>query len=131
MSLIYTCINSFYPDLRGSFTCASFHATFDHPKLILKTQTQQGLDEVHTKLALDELAKYHAVTHAFIVSKAKESTIEAALKVSTSTVTNLEAIIEGCGIESDIYFATSGVLHIKIFPCLVGWVMGNIKSCKI
>jgi hypothetical protein len=34
----------------------------------------------HTELALDELAKYHAVTHAFIMAKAKSSSLQQTLK---------------------------------------------------
>ena len=42
---------------------------------------QQGLDLPHTHLALDELAKLHAASHAYIMSKAKDSSIEDVLKV--------------------------------------------------
>jgi hypothetical protein len=42
---------------------------------------QKGLDLPHTKLALDELAKLHATSHAFVISKAKESSLENVLKV--------------------------------------------------
>ena len=42
---------------------------------------QQGLDVAHTELALDELAKYHAVTHAFIMDKARNSSLPQTLKV--------------------------------------------------
>ncbi len=34
----------------------------------------------HTELALDELAKYHAVTHAFIMAKAKSNSLQQTLK---------------------------------------------------
>ena len=35
-----------------------------------------GLDVAHVKLALDELAKLHSTTHAYFMSKAKESSLE-------------------------------------------------------
>ena len=41
---------------------------------------QQGLDAAHTELALDELAKYHAVSHAYIMHKAKDSSLRQVLK---------------------------------------------------
>jgi len=42
---------------------------------------QQGLDLPHTHLALDELAKLHAASHAYIMSRAKDSSLEDVLKV--------------------------------------------------
>lgn len=38
-----------------------------------------GLDVIHIKLALDELAKLHSTSHAFIMNKAKESSLKQVL----------------------------------------------------
>ena len=35
-----------------------------------------GLDAQHVRVALDELAKFHATTHAFVMEKAKESSLQ-------------------------------------------------------
>jgi hypothetical protein len=35
-----------------------------------------GLDEAHVKVTLDELARFHATGHAYIMSKAKESSLQ-------------------------------------------------------
>jgi hypothetical protein len=34
-----------------------------------------GLDAQHTRVVLDELAKFHATTHAYVIGKAKESSL--------------------------------------------------------
>ena len=34
-----------------------------------------GIDEDHVKVVLDELAKFHSTSHAYIISKAKESSL--------------------------------------------------------
>jgi hypothetical protein len=53
---------------------------------------QKGLDLPHTHLALDELAKLHATSHAYIMSKAKESSLEDVLKVLITVSLNFISI---------------------------------------
>ena len=40
-----------------------------------------GLDVVHIKLALDELAKLHSISHAYVMNQAKESSLQQVLKI--------------------------------------------------
>ncbi len=35
-----------------------------------------GLDVTHVKITLDELAKFHSTTHAYIMDKAKKSSLD-------------------------------------------------------
>lgn len=35
-----------------------------------------GLDEAHIKVTMDELAKFHAVGHAYVMAEAKKSSME-------------------------------------------------------
>jgi hypothetical protein len=64
-------------------TSVKKHCTkgFQYFESQLKLFLQKGLDLPHTHLALDELAKLHAASHAYIMSKAKESSLEDVLKV--------------------------------------------------